>query len=54
MQMGCARNEAHQRLKDPLKRAAYLCELGVPIASAQQYGHAGRLPDANKCSGVKP
>lgn len=25
-------NEAHQRLKDPLRRAAYLCELsGVPI-----------------------
>jgi len=25
-------NEAHQRLKDPLQRAAYLCELrGVPI-----------------------
>lgn len=25
-------NEAHQRLKDPLKRAAYLCELhGAPI-----------------------
>lgn len=27
-------NEAYQRLKDPLKRAAYLCELaGVPIAA---------------------
>ena len=25
-------NEAHQRLKDPLKRAAYLCELnGAPV-----------------------
>ena len=25
-------NEAHQRLKDPLKRAAYLCELrGAPL-----------------------
>ncbi|HEY8357226.1 MAG TPA: Fe-S protein assembly co-chaperone HscB, partial [Ramlibacter sp.] len=27
-------NEAYQRLKDPLKRAAYLCELrGAPIAA---------------------
>ena len=27
-------NEAYQRLKDPLRRAAYLCELaGVPIAA---------------------
>jgi len=27
-------NEAYQRLKDPLKRAAYLCELGgVPVAA---------------------
>jgi molecular chaperone HscB len=27
-------NEAHGRLKDPLKRAAYLCELGgVPVAA---------------------
>ena len=28
MQWAVRVNEAHQRLKDPLKRAAYLCELG--------------------------
>lgn len=32
MQWSARINEAHQRIKDPLKRAAYLCELaGAPV-----------------------
>jgi molecular chaperone HscB len=32
MQWAVRVNEAHQRLKDPLRRAAYLCELrGAPV-----------------------
>ncbi|MCH8180999.1 MAG: Fe-S protein assembly co-chaperone HscB [Proteobacteria bacterium] len=34
MQWAVRVNEAHQRLKDPLKRAGYLCELGgAPVRS---------------------
>ncbi len=34
MQWAVRVNEAHQRLKDPIQRAAYLCELGgVPVQS---------------------
>ena len=36
MQWSVRINEAHQRLKDPLKRAAYLCELGGAPVEAEK------------------
>jgi molecular chaperone HscB len=36
MQWSVRINEAHQRLKDPLKRAAYLCELGGVAIDAER------------------
>ena len=40
MQWSVRVNEAYRRLKDPLSRGTYLCELaGHPLGQAQQVGH---------------
>ena len=65
MQWAVRVNEAYQRLKDPLKRGAYLCELrGVPIEAEnntamptaflmQQMGWREDLDDARDAAAVE-
>jgi len=46
MQWSVRINEAYQRLKDPLRRAAYLCDFMALLSTREQHRDAGRVPDA--------